>query len=66
MFKHISGNFLVKNNVVRFISAQTGDRLPIMRNAVSVESKRKAILLVGAAGMLRLLTLPVSPAERGK
>lgn len=38
----------------------TGDRLPIMRKAVRVESKRKAILFVGAAGMLRLLTLAVS------
>lgn len=34
-----------------------------MRKAVRVESKRKAILFVGAAGMLRLLTLPVSAAE---
>lgn len=34
-----------------------------MRKAVSVESNRKAILLVGAAGMLRLLTLAVSPGE---
>lgn len=41
----------------------TGDRFPIMRKAVRVESKRKAILFVGAAGMLRLLTLPVSAAE---
>lgn len=38
----------------------TGDRLPIMRKAVRVESKRKAIRFVGAAGMLRLLTLAVS------
>lgn len=43
----------------------TGDRFPIMRKAVRVESKRKAILFVGAAGMLRLLTLAVSAAERG-
>ncbi len=43
----------------------TGDRLPIMRKAVSVESNRKAILLVGAAGILRLLTLAVS-REKGK
>lgn len=41
----------------------TGDRFPIMRKAVRVESKRKAILFVGAAGMLRLLTLAVSAAE---
>lgn len=34
-----------------------------MRKAVRVESKRKAILFVGAAGMLRLLTLAVSAAE---
>lgn len=34
-----------------------------MRKAVRVESNRKAILFVGAAGMLRLLTLPVSAAE---
>lgn len=44
--------------------------MPIIRKAVRVESKRKAILLVGAAGMLRLLTLAVSPArtsnKRGK
>ena len=33
-----------------------------MRKAVSVESNRKAILLVGPAGMLRLLTLAVSAA----
>lgn len=38
----------------------TGERLPIMRKAVRVESNRKAILLVGAAGILRLLTLAVS------
>lgn len=44
----------------------TGERLPIMRKAVRVESKRKAILLVGAAGMLRLLTLAVSAAGRSK
>lgn len=37
--------------------------MPIMRKAVRVESKRKAILLVGAAGMLRLLTLAVSAAD---
>lgn len=42
----------------------TGDRFPIMRKAVRVESKRKAILFVGAAGMLRLLTLAVSAAEK--
>lgn len=41
----------------------TGDKLPIIRKAVRVESKRKAILLVGATGMLRLLTLPVSATE---
>lgn len=34
-----------------------------MRKAVRVESKRKAILFVGAAGMLRLLTLPVSATK---
>ena len=34
-----------------------------MRKAVRVESKRKAILLVGAAGILRLLTLAVSATE---
>lgn len=48
------------------MEALTGDRLPIMRKAVRVESKRKAILLVGAAGMLRLLTLAVSAAGGGK
>lgn len=37
--------------------------MPIMRKAVRVESKRKAILFVGAAGMLRLLTLAVSATE---
>jgi len=31
-----------------------------MRKAVRVESNRKAILLVGATGILRLLTLAVS------
>lgn len=41
----------------------TGDRLPIMRKAVRVESKRNAILFVGAAGMLRLLTLAVSATK---
>lgn len=48
-----------------FIHTQslTGDRLPIMRKAVRVESKRKAILFVGGAGMLRLLTLAVSATE---
>lgn len=40
--------------------------MPIMRKAVRVESKRKAILFVGAAGMLRLLTLPVSATETQK
>lgn len=48
------------------MEARTGDRLPIMRKAVRVESKRKAILLVGAAGMLRLLTLAVSAVKVGK
>lgn len=38
----------------------TGERLPIIRKAVRVESNRKAILFVGAAGILRLLTLAVS------
>lgn len=42
----------------------TGDKLPIMRKAVRVESKRKAILLVGGAGMLRLLTLAVSATQQ--
>lgn len=50
--------------VVVEVEDLTGDRLPIMRKAVRVESKRKAILLVGAAGMLRLLTLAVSAAGR--
>lgn len=40
--------------------------MPIMRKAVRVESNRKAILLVGAAGMLKLLTLPVSAAQTNK
>lgn len=35
-----------------------------MRKAVRVESKRKAILFVGAAGMLRLLMLAVSATEK--
>lgn len=50
--------------MVEEVEDLTGDRLPIMRKAVRVESKRKAILLVGAAGILRLLTLAVSAAGR--
>lgn len=55
---------MVVVEMVEEVEDLTGDRLPIMRKAVRVESKRKAILLVGAAGMLRLLTLAVSAAGR--
>ncbi len=48
------------------IQSLTGDRLPIMRKAVRVESKRKAILFVGTTGILRLLTLAVSATETQK
>lgn len=51
-------------NLCVHMQSLTGDRLPIMRKAVRVESKRNAILFVGAAGMLRLLTLAVSATER--
>ena len=37
-----------------------------MRKAVRVESNRKAILLVGPAGILRLLTLAVSETKEEK
>lgn len=51
------------DNLCVHIQSLTGDRLPIMRKAVRVESKRKAILFVGATGILRLLTLAVSATE---